>query len=246
MAPADENVQRAIERSIAILNALNLDNAGGNAPEDGEHPAPLPGQMQRHRDDEVVNNAGGYVFQVSDESRVRRFLILGTNGGTYYVTEQELTLQNLEALATMIEQGNGGMVLREVVEVSTRGRAPKADPSIFALALLARYQVKDRRRMMKDKEATGEHTSTNPLHSNNQLPRLSEADRAYHAYLHQLQQAAFRAVPKVCRIPTHLFAFIKYCDMVSGQLSPPTTPAAGAVRCASVWPSGTSPRGQSS
>ena len=51
------------------------------------------------------NNAGGFVFQVSDEIRVRRFLIMGTAGGTYYVTEQKLTIDNLDALVEIIEKG---------------------------------------------------------------------------------------------------------------------------------------------
>lgn len=35
---------------------------------------------------QVQNNAGGFVFEVSDETRIRRFLILGTTSATYYVS----------------------------------------------------------------------------------------------------------------------------------------------------------------
>ena len=33
---------------------------------------------------QVTNAAGGYTFAVDDLSRLRRFLTLGTEGGTYY------------------------------------------------------------------------------------------------------------------------------------------------------------------
>lgn len=73
----------------------------------------------------VCNNAGGYVFKVNDLTRVRRFLILGTNGGTYYVTERKLTIENLDALIDIINRGKGGMILREIVSISLSGRSPK-------------------------------------------------------------------------------------------------------------------------
>lgn len=53
----------------------------------------------------VRNTAGGFVFPVSDETRVRRFIILGTSGGTYYSTEKELTMDNIKALIDIIEKG---------------------------------------------------------------------------------------------------------------------------------------------
>lgn len=45
------------------------------------------------------------MFAVSDEIRVRRFIILGTTGGTYYSTEKELTVDNIKALIDIIERG---------------------------------------------------------------------------------------------------------------------------------------------
>lgn len=54
----------------------------------------------------VMNDAGGFVFRISDEALVRRFLILGTTGGTYYVTEKELTMRAVSALCDIIERGN--------------------------------------------------------------------------------------------------------------------------------------------
>ena len=91
---------------------------------------------------QVQNNAGGYVWRVSDENRIRRFLVLGTSGGTYYRTEQELTMANVADLIAIIEKGKGAMLLREIVDISLAGRAPKQEPTLFALALCAPYKVR--------------------------------------------------------------------------------------------------------
>lgn len=87
------------------------------------------------RTDEVKNNAGGFVFEVSDKSRLERFLILGTDGGTYYVGEKKLTDQNTEFLRKMIRE-NEPLVLDTIVAVSDEGRAHKNSPALFALALV--------------------------------------------------------------------------------------------------------------
>src|SRR5438034_1248636 len=43
---------------------------------------------------QVPNNAAGYTFTVAPIERLRRFLVLGTDGGTYYTSERELTKDN--------------------------------------------------------------------------------------------------------------------------------------------------------
>ncbi len=87
---------------------------------------PMPGQ--------VANSAGGYSFGVDDWSRLDRFLILGSEGGSYYATERKLTKENASAVLRCIA-ADGPRVVTRVVEVSDAGRAPKNDPAIFVLAL---------------------------------------------------------------------------------------------------------------
>ena len=53
----------------------------------------------------VRNKAGGFVFTVDDVTRIRRFIILGTAGGTYYSSEKELTMDNIKSLIDIIERG---------------------------------------------------------------------------------------------------------------------------------------------
>jgi 60 kDa SS-A/Ro ribonucleoprotein len=82
------------------------------------------------------NAAGGFVFAISDLERLRRFLILGTDGGTYYTKAPELTRQNAEVVVRMAENDPTTLV-DTIVEISVAGRAPRQNPAIFALAIAA-------------------------------------------------------------------------------------------------------------
>jgi 60 kDa SS-A/Ro ribonucleoprotein len=93
---------------------------------------PIPGSTQ------VANSAGCYSWRVDDWTRFDRFLILGAEGGTYYIAERELVKQNHDAVVRCIKE-NGVRAVNRIVEISDSGRAPKNDPAIFALALVATY-----------------------------------------------------------------------------------------------------------
>ena len=120
---------------------------------------------------QVPNNAGGYAYQIDPWKQLTRFLVLGSEGGTYYVSERKLTKQNATVINTCLV-ADAKRTIDHIVEVSESGRAPKNDPAIFALAIAASY--------------------TDPT------------VRAY----------ALAGLPKVCRIPTHLFHF---CEYLKGQ-----------------------------
>lgn len=92
-------------------------------------------QTEKIREDQVKNNAGGFVFSVSDVARLERFLILGTDGGTYYVGERDLTKQNVDFIVKMI-RNDASSVLTTVLSVSEEGRAYRNEAAIFVLALL--------------------------------------------------------------------------------------------------------------
>src|SRR5215207_8067227 len=85
---------------------------------------------------QIPNSAGGYTFQLDDEARLRRFLILGSDGGTYYPNAKELTKDSAEAVFRFIA-ANPRKVTDVVVEISTAGRAPKQNPALFTLAAVA-------------------------------------------------------------------------------------------------------------
>jgi len=93
---------------------------------------PIPGSTQ------VRNSNSGYAWQVDDWTRLDRFLILGAEGGTYYIGERELVKQNHDALIRCIK-ADGVRAVNRIVEISDAGRAPKNDPAIFALALVVTH-----------------------------------------------------------------------------------------------------------
>lgn len=85
---------------------------------------------------QVENSAGGFVYALDPWSRVDRFLILGSEGGTYYAGEHVLSAQNATNLAERIRE-DGPRVIERIIDISINGRAPKIDPAIFALAMAA-------------------------------------------------------------------------------------------------------------
>lgn len=89
------------------------------------------------RTDQVRNNAGGYVFAKDLFTKAEDFLILGTTGGTYYITEDRLTVDNAGWLIQAI-QADGTRVVQLITEMSTARppRAPKNRAAVFALALV--------------------------------------------------------------------------------------------------------------
>ncbi|HEV2909136.1 MAG TPA: TROVE domain-containing protein, partial [Candidatus Eremiobacteraceae bacterium] len=78
--------------------------------------------------------------------RVDRFLILGSEGGTYYVAEKQLTRDNAQHLIKMVKT-DGVRVVRRVIDISVAGRAPKQDAAIFALAMCAGWGDDDARHL---------------------------------------------------------------------------------------------------
>lgn len=122
---------------------------------------------------QVQNNAGGYVYAVDDMKRLERFIIMGTEGGSYYVKEEELKRENVKCLDSLIQSGQGQEAVELITKVSVERRNVKQGSLILALAICARCNDEDTKR------------------------------------------AAYKSLNQICRIPTHLFMFIKLCEQES-------------------------------
>lgn len=85
-------------------------------------------------DRQVANNGGGFGYAVDDSVRLERFLILGSEGNTFYQSARALTRENAQAVERMWSK-EPALTAGMIVGISTSGRAPKNDPAIFALAL---------------------------------------------------------------------------------------------------------------
>src|SRR3954451_7883360 len=100
---------------------------------------PIPGAGQ------APNSAGGHAWAVDDWARLRRFPVLGSEGGSYYASEQTLTRESAAAVERCV-RADGARADAEIVAVSEAGRVPKNDPALFVLAMAAGLGDVDTRR----------------------------------------------------------------------------------------------------
>jgi len=112
-------MKKNIKEALAGLNATETPQG-----------LPIPGR------DMVENNAGGFVFKLDEWKQLERFLILGSEGGTFYVSEKKLTAENANLVLLLLKK-DGLKVVEKTVEMLKSGRAPKPDVGIFVLALAA-------------------------------------------------------------------------------------------------------------
>ena len=103
-------------------------------------------------EDQSKNNAGGYVYEVDEFVRMERFLVLGTEGGTFYSnsgwhevngkmvqnSHARLTLENAKAVQRAIEL-DGPRVVETITAFSSSGRIPKNSTALFCLAMCMAY-----------------------------------------------------------------------------------------------------------
>ena len=123
---------------------------------------PTP-QSEPLNERQVPNSAGGYSFPVDDMTRLQRFLILGSEGGSYYADERKLTLDNVKAVKRCItaSEESGINAVTEIARISKSRRAAKPGPALFALAMAASYGSDKVRKtafdVLNDVAVTGSH-----------------------------------------------------------------------------------------
>ena len=111
----------------------------------------------------MPNSAGGHAFPVDDMTRLQRFLILGSEGGSYYTDERKLTLDNVKAVKRCItaSEESGINAVTEIARISKSRRAAKPGPALFALAMAASYGSDKVRKtafnFLNDVALTGSH-----------------------------------------------------------------------------------------
>lgn len=143
-------------------------------------------QVLAGRADMVKNNAGGFVFKTDTWTTLRRFLILGTVHGTFYVRAEKMGADALRMLDTVLEL-DPIRTIDEIVSVSESGAALKQSPAIFALARACSRMIGDAKRDCDHKEPTTQ-------------------GRAY----------ALANAPRVLRTLSHVFEFTDYCRRLRG------------------------------
>ena len=85
--------------------------------------------------DQIQGAAGGFVWQISDKEQVIRYLIIGSEGGNYYQTPQQVSSTCASCVLRMTRTPDNFKWLIETIrEVSTSGRAAKQESTLLALA----------------------------------------------------------------------------------------------------------------
>ena len=85
--------------------------------------------------DQVQGNAGGFVWQISDREQVVRYLIIGSEGGNFYQTPQQVSSQCASCVLRMTRTPDNFKWLIDIIrQVSTEGRAAKQESTLLALA----------------------------------------------------------------------------------------------------------------
>ena len=85
--------------------------------------------------DQVPNNAGGFVWQISDREQVIRYLIIGSEGGNYYQTPQQVSSTCASCVLRMTRTPDNFKWLVDTIrQVSIEGRAAKQESTLLALA----------------------------------------------------------------------------------------------------------------
>lgn len=88
--------------------------------------------------DQVLNHAGGYVFQLSPQDHVMRFLILGSsNSANYYQSSGQVLSECSTPVLQMIRSSKPddfNNLCTMIESVSVQGRAAKQEPTMLSLA----------------------------------------------------------------------------------------------------------------
>lgn len=112
---------------------------------------------------QVENNAGGLVFKTSSLEHLERFLILGSDTGTFYATPQKLTLENAKNINHALDT-EGIKAVDMIVEIGRSGRAMSHEPVLFALAVAASHSNPDIRKAALDNMNAIVRTGTHLFH----------------------------------------------------------------------------------
>lgn len=146
------------------------------------------------REHEMVrNNAGGMSFTISPLERLTRFIVLGTEGGSYYVNKKDMTIDNAEGVLAAFHT-EGVNAVNTIVDISHSGRAAKNDAAIFALAMAASYGV--------DPSRSGDTCGARLMRGG------PNADA--------IRKAAFDKLSSVARTGTHIMQFADYMSDMRG------------------------------
>jgi len=109
--------------------------------------------------DMVKNDAGAFAFKQSDFDRMKRFVFIGTEGGSYYADERTVTVESAQSTRKAVEARHRDTV-DFLVEALNAGRVHKLDAALFTFALTCAVGTDDERSYAMSKIPTLLRTGT--------------------------------------------------------------------------------------
>lgn len=100
---------------------------------------------------EILNSCDKEVFKISDLEQVKRFLVLGSDDGTYYISERDLTWMNISSIENIL-LSDKRIELLELIK-SYAGKCKKQEPLIYLLARCCSYEPQKKEYLSFRKEA---------------------------------------------------------------------------------------------
>lgn len=122
------------------------------------------------------NDAGGYTFNIDKFAQLKRFLIIGSEGGTYYVNEKTHTDRNIDILRACLDD-DGSRVLDMILDIAENNRAPKVDANLFAYAYALQCGSKEVRKKAAKMFTQVVKTGTHLFQVVGEMDELGQWDR---------------------------------------------------------------------
>ncbi|TKS80142.1 60 kDa SS-A/Ro ribonucleoprotein [Collichthys lucidus] len=97
------------------------------------------------------STGGGCPWEVSDKTRLCRFLCYGSEGDLYTAREEgHVSMESAGALLSLLQEGRGTEVVEEIKRFTQDGRAVRLGPAFFALAMCSQHsELKTRQAAFK-------------------------------------------------------------------------------------------------
>ncbi|XP_030630625.1 RNA-binding protein RO60 [Chanos chanos] len=88
---------------------------------------------------QVPNSLSTQPWEVTDTTRLRRFLCYGSETASYSTKDHPLGMENTLTLIRLIEDGRGCEAVEEIRRFGLEGTAVRANPTFFALAVCSQH-----------------------------------------------------------------------------------------------------------
>lgn len=97
----------------------------------GPQSRPLQGMQE--------NRAGGYSYVVDNLTKLKRYIVIGTEKSTYMATERKNPQENIKCVMDLINQGRGKEVIDTITEYAIKARVAKEENILIILRDCAMY-----------------------------------------------------------------------------------------------------------